>query len=127
MGCLSLTAFFADDKAVRSAAAACFSLLDELCMRWVRYCFRFPFRTLSPVTGFDARCVSLVATEGADCASGGDTGSGGGSGARAIGSSSARTEKPETNNNTKESVTNRRAILVIERGSRQLMGMSFRG
>jgi hypothetical protein len=89
-------------------------LLDEIYALWIGSCFKFLFWTLSPATGFGGRCVSGVAAEGEDCASGGDTGSGGGSGARAIGWSSARTEKPETNN-AKESVTNRRALLFIER------------
>jgi len=120
---LFLTALFTDDEAVRSAAAACFSLLDEIRARWIGLCFQFPVWTLSLPTGFGARCVSGVAAEGADCAPGGDTGSGGGSGARAIGWSSARTEKLETNNNARESATNRRALLFIERGSQKLMGI----
>jgi hypothetical protein len=51
-----------------------------------------------------------VAAGIADCALGGEADSGGGSAARAIGWSSARAEKTEINNNTKENIDNRRAL-----------------
>jgi hypothetical protein len=45
---------------------------------------------------------------------------------RAIGWSSARGEKPEINNNNKENIDNRRALLFIEQGFQQLTGVVLR-